>query len=548
MTHRETHLENTALDKYAIGEFVAAGGFAEVYKARDMRLSIDVAIKVLKPSQADPATVSRFRDEAMRVANLQHPKPHPNIINVLDVGESHGYHWLAMSMLEGETLADRLARGALPLHEATRVIGLVADALDHAHSRSLIHRDVKPSNIFLTRDGGVVLMDFGLVREQHSADGTRTMSIIGTPEYMSPEQIQAKGLTYRSDIYSLGLVAFEAITGRAAFPHVGGNTWQVLEQQVKASLPAMRRSDGSTVPDYVEAAIKYATAKNAAERWPSAGAMAKALKTPSSALPPTRQGEPVRIQPPVVPPAPPVGPANTTTSGLGPLGPILSVFAAAAATSVIGFGLCQSRTLICLVPPPSPTPRSPEVTVASNPTARAPEKPTVATVKPTSRPAPTVRVPTPGPSISEMRDAIRNVVLTYNDIKVEAMSQLNSTRLADVLVGDELTRRRQSVCYLVKEERRYEYSERNVPRIQDDDIDIIEAGQRATVLANISEHRILRRSSGQVITDYGIETYRAFYKLLRRNENTWKIDCLTALEDDEPLGCEVTFSGPDPCQ
>ncbi len=282
MAHRETNLEGYALDKYRIDAFVAAGGFAEVYRARDTMLDIDVMVKVLKPSQAEPRTVARFREEAMRTAKLHQPKHHPNVVEVFAVGESHGYHWLAMRLLHGETLESRLHRGPLPLPEASRVIGGVAAALDHAHSRSLIHRDVKPSNIFLTDDGGVVLMDFGLVREQHNPAGTATTSIIGTPQYMSPEQIKGEGLSHLSDIYSLGHVAFEVLTGRPAFPHEDGNTWRVLKAQVEDEVPAMRLPGGGVVPAGVEEAVRRAVRKVAGERWGGAGELAGALEAASN--------------------------------------------------------------------------------------------------------------------------------------------------------------------------------------------------------------------------------------------------------------------------
>ncbi len=277
MTHRETHLEGFGLDKYKIEAFVAAGGFAEVYRARDTMLDIDVMVKVLKPSQADPTSIARFREEAMRTANLHQPDHHPNIVEVFAVGESNGYHWLAMRQLHGETLEARLQRGALPLPEVVRVLHGVASALDHAHSRSLIHRDIKPSNIFLTGGNGVQLMDFGLVRELKNAAGTATMTIIGTPQYMSPEQIKGEGISARSDVYSLGLVAYEMITGRAAFPHEPGDTWKLLLQQVNEDPQRMRLPDGRWVPAGIEAAVQRAVRKQPSERWGSAGALAAAV-------------------------------------------------------------------------------------------------------------------------------------------------------------------------------------------------------------------------------------------------------------------------------
>jgi len=279
MSTRETHLEGYALDKYAIVEFVAAGGFAEVYRAHDTMLNIDVVVKVLKPSQADSPSVARFREEAMRTANLHQPHHHPNIVEVFAVGESHGYYWLAMRLLHGQTLEARLRSGPLSLRETARILDGVAAALDHAHSRSLIHRDVKPSNIFLTDDNGVQLMDFGLVREVLNPGAAATKTIIGTPQYMSPEQIKGEAISARSDIYSLGLVAYEMLTGRAAFHHEAGNTWHVLNQQVNSDPPPMGLPGGASEPTEVEAAVRRAVSKQPRERWGSAGELAAAVAT-----------------------------------------------------------------------------------------------------------------------------------------------------------------------------------------------------------------------------------------------------------------------------
>ena len=221
------------LGKYEILNEIGRGGFAIVYLARDLTLGRQVALKVLAQHRAhDPEFVRRFQQEAHAAASLNHP----NIVTIFDVGSEAGRYFLAEEYVPGRTLADLLKSGPLPLDEAERILAEVASALDHAHGRGLIHRDVKPNNIMITDDGHVKLMDFGLVRaadgssmtisafqmeEGHLTTGAVTM---GTPEYMSPEQADFdahRPIDRRSDVYALGIVVYQMITGRVPF---GGTT------------------------------------------------------------------------------------------------------------------------------------------------------------------------------------------------------------------------------------------------------------------------------------------------------------------------------------
>jgi eukaryotic-like serine/threonine-protein kinase len=222
-----TIANGTKLGPYEVGAPLGAGGMGEVYRARDTRLDRAVAIKVLPAHMADtPEARLRFEREARAVSALNHP----NICTLHDVGSQDGVDFLVMEYLEGETLAARLEKGALPLDSALKIGIEVADGLDKAHHAGIIHRDLKPGNIMLTKSGAK-LLDFGLAKETLPLAAGATLSvlatrttpvtqqgmIVGTFQYMSPEQVEAKELDARSDIFSFGSVLYEMLTGRAAF-------------------------------------------------------------------------------------------------------------------------------------------------------------------------------------------------------------------------------------------------------------------------------------------------------------------------------------------
>jgi eukaryotic-like serine/threonine-protein kinase len=216
----------TKLGPYEIQSPLGAGGMGEVYRARDTRLDRVVAIKVL-PSHLclDPERKQRFEREARAISSINHP----NICTLYDVGSQDGIEYLVMEYLEGETLASRLMRGALPVDRALRHGIEVTDALDTAHRRGITHRDLKPSNIFLTKHGEAKVLDFGLVKveeEVHPEMPTSTSpaaltspgTTVGTVAYMSPEQARGEDLDVRTDIFSFGAVLYESLTGKIAFP------------------------------------------------------------------------------------------------------------------------------------------------------------------------------------------------------------------------------------------------------------------------------------------------------------------------------------------
>src|SRR5262245_32167032 len=217
----------TRLGPYEVISAIGSGGMGEVYRANDARLDRTVAIKIL-PDLLDTTRRLRFEREARAVSRLSHPR----ICALYDVGEQDHVHFIVMEYLEGETLSDRLRRGALPIAQALRYAIEVADALDHAHRQGIVHRDLKPANIMLTRTGAK-LLDFGVVRLQAvdvvAADAsltrvaTETQSITeegtspGTLQYMAPEQVEGRETDARTDIFALGVVLYEMATGRRAF-------------------------------------------------------------------------------------------------------------------------------------------------------------------------------------------------------------------------------------------------------------------------------------------------------------------------------------------
>ena len=203
------------IGKYELLEKIGEGGFGIVYRGRDPLLNRQVAVKILKGDAASaPDFVERFRREARLAAALRHP----NIVNVIEVGENDGRYFLVMDLLPGGTLSHLLTKGnPLPLR---RVIGLlepIADALDYAHKKGMIHRDVKPSNIILNEDGQPVLTDFGLGKSLDEGGGTTTGLALGTAEYMAPEQILGRTAGPATDLYALGVIAYQMLTGQLPF-------------------------------------------------------------------------------------------------------------------------------------------------------------------------------------------------------------------------------------------------------------------------------------------------------------------------------------------
>ncbi len=204
-------------DRYAIQRRIARGGMADVYVARDRLLDREVAVKVLFPEfSKDEASVERFRREAQAAANLNHP----NIVGVYDWGERDATYFIVMEYVEGRTLAQILTtEGQLHPDRAADVASDIADGLGYAHRHGVVHRDVKPGNVLVTRDGEVKVTDFGIALAGQRDDGdlTKAGSVMGTATYFSPEQAQGDPVDARSDLYSLGCVLYQMLTGRPPF-------------------------------------------------------------------------------------------------------------------------------------------------------------------------------------------------------------------------------------------------------------------------------------------------------------------------------------------
>lgn len=264
-----------AIGPYRIVEQIGRGGMATVYKAHHPALDRYVAIKVLPEFFAeDEEYRERFQQEARSVARLKHP----NILNVFDYGQDGDITYLVLELIEGETLADRLG-SPMDIQDAVAILRPLASALDHAHSQSVLHRDIKPSNILIHEDGSPVLADFGLAKMARSIKKlTATGVILGTPEYMSPEQASGDPIGPPSDLYSLGVVAYEMLTGRVPFQ--GDTPAAVLLSHLNKVMPATHELTGE-LSSHAEGALSKALAKAPGDRFTSAGEFVAAL-TPAA--------------------------------------------------------------------------------------------------------------------------------------------------------------------------------------------------------------------------------------------------------------------------
>src|SRR5215468_7884343 len=272
------------LGPYEIVAPLGAGGMGEVYRARDTRLDRTVAIKILPQHLSiDSVRKQRFEREAKAISSLNHP----HICILHDIGQQDGIDFLVMEYVEGETLAKRLEKGPLPLEQALKFGAQIADALDRAHGNGIVHRDLKPGNIMLTATGAK-LLDFGLARPFASLANATTLAgvsphpsvtqegtIVGTFQYMSPEQLEGKELDGRSDIFSLGAVLYEMVTGKRPFD---GKSQLSVASAILEKEPAAISALLPLTPPALDHAIKKCLAKAADDRWQSAGDLASELK------------------------------------------------------------------------------------------------------------------------------------------------------------------------------------------------------------------------------------------------------------------------------
>lgn len=261
-------------NRYEILECIGIGGMAVVYKSRDHRLNRLVAVKILKPELAKDADFRRrFHDESQAVAMLSHI----NIVSVYDVSHSDGLDYIVMELVDGMTLKQYMQKRGTPLNwrEAIHFITQILRALGHAHSRGIVHRDIKPQNILVLRDGSVKVADFGIARLASAAQATLTQEALGSVHYISPEQAKGSQVDGRSDLYSAGVVLYEMLTGRLPFE---GETPVFVAIQHINSIPIPPRELNPDIPPKLEAIILKAMAPDPDQRYPSAEAMLADLK------------------------------------------------------------------------------------------------------------------------------------------------------------------------------------------------------------------------------------------------------------------------------
>ena len=255
-------------DRYEIIQTIGEGGMANVYLARDVILDRYVAIKILRGDLAgDEKFVRRFQREALAASSLSHP----NIVEMYDVGEDNGTYYIVMEYIQGKTLKQLIKkRGALTLSECIDIMLQLTDGVNNAHASYIIHRDLKPQNIMIQDNGEIKITDFGIAMALNNTQLTQTNSVMGSVHYLPPEQASGKGATVKSDIYSMGIMLFELLTG--TLPFKGDNAVEIAFKQIKDDIPSVREIN-SSIPQSVENIVLKATAKNPKNRYNSAKEM-----------------------------------------------------------------------------------------------------------------------------------------------------------------------------------------------------------------------------------------------------------------------------------
>ena len=251
--------------RYRIVALAGFGGMGDVYRARDDELKVDVALKVLRPHLAsDPRFIERFRRELI----LARQVTHRNVVRIHDIGESDGIRFLTMSYVEGRSLLELLEQeGPVRAERAVALVRQLADALQHAHDAGIIHRDLKPANILIADDGAAYITDFGVARSTDADGPTRPGAVVGTPAYLSPEQVTGEPVDHRADIYALGIVFYEMLTG--TLPFTGESHEELLAQRVTGHVRDLSGS-GRDVPRYVRAAVARCLARQPSRRYQQA--------------------------------------------------------------------------------------------------------------------------------------------------------------------------------------------------------------------------------------------------------------------------------------
>ena len=274
-------------ERYRIIDTLGEGGMANVYLAEDIILQRKVAVKILRLDlQDEPQTQARFQREALATSELSHP----NIVSVLDVGTDHGLPYMVMEYVDGPDLKEYIHKNSpLDLREVIRIMDQILSAVALAHKHNVIHRDLKPQNILMDKRGNIKIADFGIAVALNQSSITQTNSVMGSVHYMSPEQTRGGMVTKQSDIYSLGIILYELITGTVPFN--GDTPVSIALKHAQEPIPSIRKQDKS-VPQALENVVLKATAKDPRDRYASAQAMKADL---DSSLDPERSDEPIFV-------------------------------------------------------------------------------------------------------------------------------------------------------------------------------------------------------------------------------------------------------------
>ena len=260
-------------NRYEIISLIGQGGMADVYKAKDIILNRIVAIKILREKLShDAMTLVRFQREASAASRLSHP----NVVDIYDVGESDGMHYIVMEFIRGRTLKQLIQqRGALSVSESIQIMTQLTSAIDHAHKHNIIHRDIKPQNVLVKDDGTVKITDFGIAIANDAVQLTLNNAVMGSAHYLAPETAQGKEPTAQVDIYSLGIVFYELLTGDVPFH--GKTPTEIAVKHLRQPIPYVRDFNPA-IPQAVENIILKATAKDPKDRYSSAYAMLEDLQ------------------------------------------------------------------------------------------------------------------------------------------------------------------------------------------------------------------------------------------------------------------------------
>lgn len=341
--------------RYRLLDKLGEGGMAEVWRAQDMALGRIVALKILRPQYSnDPDFLARFRREAQAAANLSHP----NIVNVFDIGQAGGRHYIVMEYVDGQSLKELIhAQAPLPVDRALDLATQIAEAVAHAHRAGIVHRDLKPQNILITADDRVKVTDFGIARAMSAASVTEPGVVLGTAQYLSPEQAAGKPTTPASDVYSLGVVLYEMLTGRPPFD--AENSVGVAMKHLHETPPPIQQLN-PRVPASVAAVVNRALAKDPAQRYGDAGMLAGALQTVREWAEQATGVQPVVAPRPVEAVAPPM-----PEPGFDAMGILLGIIALVAVLGLIPLW----RAVYEVYNAPAPSPIAVPITRSPLPTA-----------------------------------------------------------------------------------------------------------------------------------------------------------------------------------